>query len=185
MRKTPICIAMGCCLLAVALIAWAQSARRPGLWEVTTTMSMGGRQMPQMPQLPPGVTLPPGVQLPSQGSPFGGPTTTQVCVTQAMIDRYGGAAPAPPNRNADCKITDISIQSSGMTAKINCTGQMTANGTVESTFVDANTTKTKMHMTGTMQRGSNSMPVDMTMQSSSVYKSADCGSVRPMPLPQN
>jgi hypothetical protein len=146
---------------------------------------MGGRQMPQMPQLPPGVTLPPGMQMPTQGSSFGGPVTVQVCVTQAMIDRFGGPSPAPPNKNADCKVTDVSIQSNGMTAKINCTGQMTAAGTVESTFVDANTTNTKMHMAGTMQHGSNSMPVDMTMQSTSVYKGPDCGSVKPAPMPKD
>jgi hypothetical protein len=185
MHKTRIWITMGCCLFAVALFAWAQSARKAGLWEITTTMSMGGMQMPQMPQLPPGVTLPPGMKMPGQGSPMGGPTTVQVCVTQEMIDKYGGAAPAPPNRNADCKVTDVSIQSGGMTAKINCTGQMTATGTIESTFVDANTTKTKMHMTGTMQHGANSMPVDMTMQSTSVYKGPDCGSVKPLPMPKD
>jgi hypothetical protein len=185
MHKTRIWITMGCCLFALAIFAWAQSSRKPGLWEITTTISMAGMQMPQMPQLPPGVTLPQGMTMPSQGSPFGGPTTVQVCLTQAMIDKYGGASPAPPNKNADCKVTDISIQSSGMTAKINCTGQMTATGTVEATFVDANTTKTKMHMTGAMQHGANSMPVDMTMLSTSVYKGADCGSVKPLPLPKN
>jgi len=179
MHKTRTWITMGCCLFAVALFAWAQSGRKAGLWEITTTMTMGGQQMPQ---LPPGVTLPPGMKMPSS---FGGGMPIQVCVTQAMIDKYGGAAPSTPSKNADCKVTDVSIQSSGMTAKINCTGQMTATGTVESTFVDANTTNTKMHITGTMQHGSNSMPVDMTMQSTSVYKGADCGSVKPLPLPKD
>ena len=59
MRKTRVWITIGCCLFTVAQFAWAQGARKPGLWEMTTTMNMAGQQMPQMPQLPPGVQLPP------------------------------------------------------------------------------------------------------------------------------
>jgi hypothetical protein len=70
-----------------------------------------------------------------------------------------------------------------MTAKINCTGQITGTGTVEATYTDANTTQSKMHMSGTMQMGQNSHPVDMTVNSTSVYKGADCGSVKPFAMP--
>jgi hypothetical protein len=190
MRKTRVWIIMGCCLFAVAFFAWAQGARKAGLWETTTTMNFGGSQMPpgmppnaQMPQLPPGVQLPPGMQMPQmQNSPFA-PRTTQVCVTQAMIDRFGGPSPSPPSRNSDCKMTNISVTAKGMTATMVCTGQTNVTGTVEATFVDANTTNTKVHITGTMQMGQNSRPVDMTMQSTSVYKGPDCGSVKPIEMP--
>jgi hypothetical protein len=190
MHKTRVWIIMGCCLFAVALFAWAQGARKAGLWEVTTTMNFGGSQMPpgmppnaQMPQLPPGVKLPPGVQMPQgMGNPFG-PRTTQVCYTQAMMDKFGGVSPATPNKNSDCKMTNISITAKGMTATMVCTGQMNATGTVEATFVDANTTSIKIHIKGTTQRGQNSMPVDMSMQSTSVYKGPDCGSVKPFEMP--
>jgi hypothetical protein len=70
-----------------------------------------------------------------------------------------------------------------MSATITCTGQMNATGTVEATYVDANTTKSTIHITGTMQMGGNSSPVDMSMQSTSVYKGPDCGSVKPMTMP--
>ena len=60
---------------------------------------------------------------------------------------------------------------------------MNATGTVQTTFVDANTTKTTVHITGTMQMGQNSQPVDMTMQSTSTYKGPDCGSVKPLAMP--
>jgi hypothetical protein len=169
------------CALTVAALAQAQSGRKPGLYEVTSQMSMAGAgapQMPSMPQLPPGTQLPPGMQMPA--SPFA-PHTTQVCVTQAMIDKYGGPSPAP--QHGQCKVTDVSMKSNGMTAKIVCTGQMNATGTVETTWTDANSSQTKMHMTGTMQMGSNSGPIDMTMQSTSVYKGPDCGSVKPPPMP--
>ncbi|MFZ1083871.1 MAG: DUF3617 domain-containing protein [Terracidiphilus sp.] len=198
MHKRRIWITTGCCLFAVALMAWAQSAQKAGLWEITTTMNMSGMQMPQMPanaqmpqniQVPPGVQLPPGMQMPQMppgggASPFGA-HTTQICVTQEMIDKYGGPTAAPPSRNADCMLTNISIKAKGMTATMVCTGDLNATGDYEATFTDANTTTSTVHLKGTMKHGSNSMPIDMTMQSNSVYKGADCGSVRPIPLPKN
>lgn len=188
-------LAVSAMILALGVSAGAQTKQKPGLWVVTTTMSMGGEQMPQMPQnvqLPPGVNLPPGVQMPQNmgssagsmsGSPMGSQHTSQVCVTQAMIDKFGGPNPAPVNPHADCKTTSIVQKSNGMSATITCTGQMNATGTVEATYVDANTTKSTIHITGTMQMGGNSSPVDMSMQSTSVYKGPDCGSVKPMTMP--
>jgi hypothetical protein len=175
MSKTRVWMVFCCCVLTLAAFAQAQSGRKPGLYEVTSQMSMGGAGAPQMPQMPPGVQLPPGM-----ASPYA-PHTMQVCVTQAMIDKYGGPSPAP--QHGQCQVTDISIKSNGMTAKIICTGQMNTTGTVETTWTDANSSQTKMHMTGTMQMGSNPGPVDMTVQSTSVYKGPDCGSVKPPPMP--
>ena len=60
---------------------------------------------------------------------------------------------------------------------------MNTTGTVETTWTDANTSQTKMHMTGTMQTGQGSRPIDMTTQSTSVYKGPDCGDVKPPPMP--
>jgi hypothetical protein len=36
-----------------------------------------------------------------------------------------------------------------------------------------------------MQHGPNTMPVNMTIQSNSVYKGPDCGSVQPAQLPKD
>jgi hypothetical protein len=197
MRKTPVFFIFACCLVGVA--AHAQSKQKPGLWEMTSTMNMAGMpQMPQMPQgaqmpnvqLPPGVTLPPGVQMPQAGAmpggmggPMGGAHTTQVCVTQAMIDKYGGPYSNPSR--GDCKVTNVSIKDTGMTASIACTGQMTGTGTVVTTFTDPSSSQTKVHITGTMQMGPNSRPLDVTMQSNAVYKGADCGSVKPIVIPDS
>src|SRR5208283_4960029 len=96
---------------------------KPGLWEVTTQMTIAG--MPQMPQMPQGVQ-----------SPFA-PHTSQICVTQAMVDKYGGPMSNPPR--GDCQTTNVVMRPDGMTAEISCTGQMTAKGTVTATFTDSNT----------------------------------------------
>ena len=205
MRSTRVCLALSCFFLLACLAANAQSSRKPGLYEVTSTMSFGGSsmpsaaQMPQMPagqqmpqniQLPPGVQLPPGMQMPEMpqsaqmpagGNPMAAPHTIQVCVTQAMIDKYGGPNPAPPR--GDCQMTDITMKPNGMKATMTCTGQMTATGTVESTYNADGSSKSTAHITGTMQMDPNSRPMDITVQSTSVYKGADCGSVKPVAMP--
>jgi hypothetical protein len=177
MGKIRLWIALGCCIVGTAAIGQAQIKQQPGLWESTSTMTMAG--MPQMPQLPPGTQLPPGVQMP-QG-PFGGPHTTQVCVTQAMIDRFGGPYSNPPR--GDCQATNRSLTPTGMTLTMSCTGQFTGTGAMEMTWTDPGATQAKIHLVGTAQGGNGSHPIDMTMQIRSVYKGSDCGSVKPLPMP--
>jgi len=176
MSKCRIGIALCCCLPMLVTAAQGQTKQKPGLWEVTSQMSMGGQGAPQMPQMPPGTQLPPGMSV----SPFG-PHTSQVCVTQAMIDKYGGPTSQPPR--GDCQVTNIVMKANGMTADITCTGQMDTTGTITSTWTDGNSTDTTMHMTGTMQMGANNRPVDMTMHTTSTYKGPDCGNVKPLTMP--
>ncbi len=171
MRKTRIYIALGCCFLAMAIFAWAQANRKPGLWEMTSTMTW------QQSPMPPGMTMPPGAN-----SPFGGgPRTTQVCLTQAMIDKYG--APMPSSRNGQCQISNVSLKPTSMSADWICTGMMTGKGSLESSWSDPDHAIGKVHFVGTMQMGPNSRPIEYTMVSSSVYKGPDCGSVQPMTMP--
>jgi len=134
----------------------AQGQRKAGLWEVTSSMSMSG--MPNMPNM--------------------GSRTQQVCVTQAMIDKYGGPYSNP--QNAQCQVTNVSLSPTGMSADLSCSGRMTMSGTVKTMFVDANTTKTTMQMNMTTGNG---QQMNMTMQSTATYKGADCGSVQPLTLP--
>jgi hypothetical protein len=155
MNKTQFWLILGCCIIALAAQAQGQG-RKPGLWEVTAQMSMSGgpANMPQMP-----------------------PRTSQVCVTQAMIDKYGGPYSNPPQ--SQCQMTNMSLTATGMSATLTCTGRGNMTGTVQTTFVDANTTKTTVQMS--MAMGSNAM--NMTMVSTASYKGPDCGSVQPLALP--
>ncbi len=168
MRKTRICIALGCCLFAVAVLAVAQSVRKPGLWEMTSNMSW------QRSPLPPGMSLPPGAN-----SPFGGgPRTAQVCLTQAMIDKYGAPVPAAQR---DCQVVNVALKATGMTADMVCSGKMSGKASLESSWAGSgNVAKGKVHFVGTMQMGPNSTPVEWTVDSTSVYKGPDCGSVQPV-----
>lgn len=171
MRTTRVGIALAGCLAAAAVFAWAQGKGRAGLWEVTTTRSIAGMQMPQ---LPPGTQLPPDVA----ARMGGGPITTQVCVTQAMVDKYSGP---PPQSRGNCQVANMTTKPDGYTADIVCSGQFNGKGTVDMTIVDADHTRTKMHIVGA--GGPQGRPIDMTMESTSVYKGSDCGSVQPMQMP--
>lgn len=158
MNKIRIGMMLGLCAVTLAAQAQAQGSRKPGLYEVSTSMSMPG--MPQMSQA--------------------GPSTMQVCVTQAMIDKYGGPASNPQTRN--CQMTNVVKTATGMTANMTCSGKMSMTGTVQTTFVDANTTKTTIHMTMTMGSG---QTMETTTESTYTYKGPDCGSVKPPPMPAN
>jgi len=169
MRSTRTLITLGCCLIALSVSASAQGTRKPGLWEITSSMTW--QQSP----------LPPGMQAPA-GSPFGGgPHTSQVCLTQAMIDKYG--APVPGTSRGNSQVTNVSLHLTGMTATMVCSGQMNGTGTMESNWPIPDHAKGKVHFTGTLTMGPNTKPVEWTTESESVYKGPDCGSVKPLPMP--
>ncbi|WP_058185619.1 DUF3617 domain-containing protein [Terracidiphilus gabretensis] len=166
MRSIRISVLLCCCLAAA--IALAQGSRKPGLWEMTTSTTW------QQPPMPPGMTAP-------AGSAFSGaPHTTQICLTQAMIDKYG--APMPQS-HGDCQVSNVSIASGSMSADWVCSGQMSGKGTIESHWTEDGHATGKVHFTGTMQMGSRSAPIEWTSGSTSMYKGPDCGSVKPMPMP--
>ncbi len=169
MGKSRVWITMSCCLIALAALAWAQSTRKPGLWEMTSTTTW------QQSPFPTGMQGPPG-------SPFGnGPRTTQVCLTQAQIDKYG--APIPQSRG-NCQVSNVMMKANSMSADWICSGPMTGKGSFESSWNDPDHAKGHVHFAGTMQMGQAPGPIEFTVESSSVYKGADCGSVRPLPMPK-
>lgn len=124
----------------------------------------------------------PAGMTPPAGSPFaGGPSTKQICLTQAIIDKYG--APPPQSRAGDCTVTNVQKSDHGMTANMVCTGRMTGSGAVESSWSDPEHAAGKVHFTGTVQGRNGTMPIEWTNESTSVFKGADCGSVQPLPIP--
>ncbi len=164
MRKTRVWITAGFCFFFMAAFAAAQANRKPGLWEMTSTMTW------QQSPMPGGMTM-----------PGGGAHTTQVCITQAMIDKYG--APVPQSRNNQCQVANVQMKTGGMTADWICTGPMTGKGTVESSWTDPDHSTSKVHFVGSMQMGPNATPVEYTIVAASAYKGSDCGSVKPAPMP--
>ncbi len=150
---------MGACGLLLGLSALAQ-ARKPGLWQVTSTMTW--QQSP----------FPAGM-----GALASGPHTVQVCVTQEQIDKYGSV---PPQTQRDCQVTNIVKKANGMSAEMVCTGALGGKGSIESTWTDDSHSTTKVHFLGQMEMGQSSKPVEWTVEATSVYKGPDCGSVKPL-----
>ncbi len=171
MNKTRVLLAIGFCLFFISLGASAQASRKPGLWEMTSTMTW------QKSPMPPGMTMPAGAN-----SPFGGGArTTQVCLTQAMIDKFG--APTPQSHNNQCQISNVHLNPGSMTADWVCSGMMAGKGSVESSWSDPDHATGKVHFEGSMQMGQNATPIEYTILSTSVYKGPDCGSVKPIVVP--
>ncbi len=165
MRKTQgslkFFVSLLCLVLVSAVFAWAQT-RKPGLYEITSTMTWQQSPMPN------------GMAPPAA---MGGPRTNQVCVTQAMIDKYG--APMANNRD-ECQVTNVQKSDHGMTAEMVCSGHFSGKGTVAYSWVDSEHSTGKVHFTGQMQMGPNTKPIEWTSESTSTFKSADCGSVKPI-----
>lgn len=171
MRTTRLCLTLIGCLFATAIFGWAQG-RKPGLWELTTTMTW------QQTPFPPGT--PAAAAAAGPNSPFaGGPHTTQVCLTQAMIDKYGAIVP----NSRGCQVTNVVKSSNSMTADWVCNGAMTGKGTMESFWSDDNRAKGKVHFTGSIQSGPSPRSIEWTAESVSVFKGADCGTVKPVTMP--
>lgn len=171
MRKTSVWIVVSCCAFALAVLAYAQSHQKPGLWEVTSKMTW------QQSPFPTGM---PG--MPDMSKTMSAPHTMQMCLTKDMIDKYGG--PLPQSRNNECQAENVKMGANNMTADWVCNGSMKGKGTIESSWPDENHIASKVHFTGTMQMGPEGKPVEWTSESTSVYKGADCGNVKPMAMPK-
>jgi hypothetical protein len=172
MRRSTVLIAL-MCFVVLATIAWAQSTRKPGLWEMTSTMTW------QKSPMPAGMSMTAGAN-----SPFGGGAhTSQVCLTQEMIDKYG--TPPPQSRNNQCQMSNIVKKANSMSADWICSGMMAGKGTVEASWTDADHATSKVHFLGSMQMGPNATPVEYTIESTSVFKGSDCGSVKPLTMPKD
>jgi len=191
MRKTRFCIVLGCWLAAGTLTSGAQTqkveiaiksdnslrtgktltspqakkpeiaTRRPGLWEITTTMTW------QQSPFAPGTV---------SGIGEGGRHVKQVCLTQEMIDRDGALL---PQSHGECRIENKVMRLGGITASWVCTGKINGTGALETNWSDLEHSTGKLHFTGTFLGGSQSFPIEWTTESSSVFRKDDCGAVRP------
>ena len=154
-------MALSMAALTVVTAAHAQSApRKPGLWEITTTMTQ------------PAPTR--------AGAPANGMSTvSQVCATKEEFDKYGTFK---PRMDASCQLADIVKHGNDMTANLVCSGRMKGQGTLESISTDSEHTHSKAHFTGVVQMGADSHPLEWTSESTAVFKSADCGAVKSVQL---
>jgi len=103
------------------------------------------------------------------------PHTTELCLTQALLDKFG--APLP-KLNGNCRITRLDKKADSVSAEMVCTGATVGKVTMQSTW-------TSDHATGSIHFvGTGPQSTEWTSNSTSAFKSADCGSVKPFPMPE-
>jgi hypothetical protein len=164
MRKAKLWIALTCWMFAATTLASA-GTRKAGLWELTTTTTW--QKSPSIPG--------------AEGDALrGGTRTREVCLTQEMIDLYGALL---PQSRGQCTLANKVVKSGSITADWVCTGMMSGKGALQSTWTDTEHETGKVHFVGTFQVGTELQPVEWTTESSSVFKNASCGGVKPLPLP--
>jgi hypothetical protein len=186
MRNIRVCVSLGCCFFAMAILAGGETqkarpeipkasldagklkneTRKAGLWEITTTMTW--QKSPFMSGT-------------GGGMASNGTHAKQVCLTQQMIDEYGALL---PQSRGNCRVANKKMMLGGITADWVCTGNMPGTGALESTWSDLEHAKGKVHFVGIFQSGAETKPVEWTNETTLAFKSEDCGSVRPMALPE-
>jgi Protein of unknown function (DUF3617) len=129
---------------SAAVFAQGPGPRRDGNWDVTIEM-----QMPNMPNMPQGMTIP--------------PIKTTQCITKEQAADPSKAMPTPPQRGGgpapDCKVSDYKTVGNKVTWSMSCTGAAAASGTGEFVYTDDAYTG---QMVMNVERGG--QPMAMTMK---------------------
>lgn len=185
-RKIHLLLAAGCCLLLIVCLH-SQTApqaappdnsdasqteappppppiatRAPGLWEVTSTITWQRSPIPAI------------------GNPAANaePRVTRYCVTPQQVNVY--AEPQPRPIGDQCRVTNIWKKANGVEAEWSCGGSMAGKGTAETTWANRGYAAGRVHFVGSIRTGSVWTPVEYTIESQSVFKSPDCGNVKPL-----
>jgi len=103
-----------------------------------------------------------------------------VCLTREMIDTYGVIL--PPSLKG-CDLSNVVQAADNFRADMTCTGAYNGSGSVDSTWTDED------HVVGTVRfvsktRDSNNPRAMVWIQeATAVFKSSDCGTVKPRKMP--
>lgn len=171
----------------VAVPSWAQSMK-PGLWEVSNRMQSGnhdiGAQMAQMQKQM--ASMPPeqrkmmeemmakqGVSMPTVSGD--GAVVSKVCMTKEMVDMNA----MPIQNQGDCTSTRSPMMGNKMKVSFVCTNPP-SKGEGEVTFAGDSAYTMKMTASATVQGKQESM----SMNAAARFLHADCGSIKPMPMPR-
>jgi hypothetical protein len=151
---------------------WAQqeTALKPGLWLVATST-----QLQQKGEAPANFGARTGKQpsLPADGG-------VPECLTKEIIDNYGVIL--PPSLKS-CEVYNVQKTENSFKADMSCKGGYNGFGSVESTWKDADHVVGKIRFVSKSKDSDDARSLTWTEDASAVFKSADCGNIRPRALP--
>lgn len=73
-------------------------------------------------------------------------------------------------------MTNVTKGSDSVSADVQCDAPLNGKGTFQQKWTDPERSTGKMHFTGALPTGK---PIEWTIDMTSVFKSSDCGSVKP------
>jgi hypothetical protein len=164
-------------MLLAALALWAADNISPlnvkeGLWEVTSTHTMSGSAMPNVP--PETLAKMPPEQRAKIEAMMNGTPTTEVrkeCVTKEKLAKNAAFS----NNRGECTRTVVSSTGSKLEVKFHCADkQWSSDGTFKMEALGSDNVKGAMHMVA----NSNGHALNMDFNISSKYLGADCGDVK-------
>jgi hypothetical protein len=163
MQKYTLWIALTLCPLA-ASVSSAQQSPKAGLWLISTTT-----RIQQQGESPANFSASKG-----QSSPE--PVGLPACLTQDQIDKYGVILP-PSLR--DCELSNVVQAADNFHADMICKGSYNGVGSVESTWTDEDHVAGKVRFVSRTGEAGNGRQMTWTQESTAVFKSSDCGDVKP------
>jgi len=158
-------------LFASACAVLAAGHGKAGLWNISTSMTMPGMQVPQVPPEVAAMMRQRGVAMPGMGQPI----TTQVCMTEA--DVAAERLPDLGEKSMNCTTKVTSSTPTAMTADMVCHGRMEGTGHVQMTRQGAEHYSGTFNFKGVM----NGQPHEMTNTFKGDWVKADCSTVKPIP----
>jgi len=168
MQKYTLCITLTLCVFT-ASVSSAQQSPKAGLWMISTTTRV--QQQGESP-----ANFSGGHQGQSSSAPVGLPA----CMTEEMIDKYGVILP-PSLR--DCELSNVVQAADNFHADMTCKGSYNGVGSVESTWTDEDHVTGKVRFVSRIGEAGNGRQMTWVQESTAVFKSADCGDVKPRKLP--
>lgn len=163
---------LGYGMLMGVVATWAQQpqTRKAGLWLVasTTQIEQKGETPGNFGSRAKGTQAPPA----DGGVPE--------CLTQEIVDNYGVILP-PSLKN--CELYNISQTAESFKADMTCKGGFNGFGSIESTWTDPTHVVGKIRFVSKSKETEDARALTWTQDASAVFKSADCGNVKPRALP--
>ncbi|OYU45003.1 MAG: hypothetical protein CFE44_09810 [Burkholderiales bacterium PBB4] len=178
--------ALGAALLLTGAAAVSAQTMKPGLWEITTQMQSGGKDLgaamaamqKQMASMPPeqrkmmeDMMAKQGVQM--SAAPGGG-MGVKMCMTQEMVDRQQVAPP----QQGDCTHTASPRTGNTMKFSFKCS-KPASSGQGEVTFSSPEAYSSKVQITA--ERGGAERMTEIN--SSGKWLGSNCGDIKPIQLP--